>query len=304
MRATFDSLRRLRPYLGTFVEIAVEGASIAAMEAAVEAAFAAISSVHRLMSFHDFDSDVSRLNRNAFKEATVVHPWTFRVLKTALDLHGRSKGIFDIRMAPALQMLGLLPYHQGDSPISAPSISDNCGIELLSGQHVRFQDCSIRIDLGGIAKGFAVDRAIDSLVSHRMSSGLVNAGGDLAAFGQNGVPVTLRDPRCWSQALCQVELCNASLASSGAAFNPLKSLVASQSTIIDPKTGNPPSAVIGATVCAPSCVLADALTKLVMISGVASLPLLRQLDASALAMSAEGEVYLTPEWKNGAVLAA
>jgi FAD:protein FMN transferase len=304
MLATCDSLRHLRPCLGTFVEIAVDGASAAAMEAAIEAAFAAIGSVHRLMSFHERDSDVSRLNRSAFKEATAVHPWTFQVLKTALDLHGRSNGIFDIGIAPALQMLGLLPFHHGDSPTSAPSTPDNDGIELLSGQRVRFHDRAIRIDLGGIAKGFAVDRAIDTLVSHSMPSGLVNAGGDLAAFGPKSVPVTISDPRCRSQALCQVELNNAGLASSGSAFSPFQSLVACRSAIIDPTTGNPPSAVIGATVRAPSCVLADALTKIVIIGGKESLPLLRQFDASALAMSAEGEVYLTPEWENGAVLAA
>jgi FAD:protein FMN transferase len=75
MLATCDSLRHLRPFLGTFVEIAVDGASAAAMEAA-------IGSVHRLMSSHERDSDVSRLNRSAFKEATAVHPWTFQVLNT------------------------------------------------------------------------------------------------------------------------------------------------------------------------------------------------------------------------------
>ena len=251
----------------------MEGASTAAMEAAIEAAFAAIGSVHRLMSFHERDSDLSRLNRNAFNEAVDVHHWTFQVLKTALDLHGRSNGIFDIRIAPVLQMLGL-PHHRGDSPTDAPSTPDNGGIELLSGQRVRFHDRATKIDLGGIAKGFAVDRAIDTLVSHEIPSGLVNAGGDLAAFGMKGVPVTIRDPRCWSQALCQVELHNASLASSGAASSPYQSHVACRSAIIDPATGNPASAVIGATVCAPSCLLADALTKIVVIGGKASLPLL------------------------------
>jgi FAD:protein FMN transferase len=121
MRATFDSLRRLRPYLGTFVEIAVKGASAAAMEEAAEAAFAAIRTVHRLMSFHDESNDVSRLNQSGFETAVTVHPWTFQVLETALDLHRRSNGTFDIRIAPYLQKHGLLPCHFGGS--FTPSMS-------------------------------------------------------------------------------------------------------------------------------------------------------------------------------------
>ncbi|TPW00539.1 MAG: hypothetical protein USCAAHI_00011 [Beijerinckiaceae bacterium] len=67
-----------------------------------------------VMSFHDEGSDVSRLNRGAYETAIRVHPWTFEVLEIALDLHSRSNGMFDIRIAPALQKLGLLPYHGGD----------------------------------------------------------------------------------------------------------------------------------------------------------------------------------------------
>jgi FAD:protein FMN transferase len=304
MLATFDSLRRLRPYLGTFVEIAVEGASAAAMEEAVEAAFAAIRTVHMLMSFHEEDSDVSRLNQSAFETTVTVHPWTFQVLETALDLHCHSDGTFDIRIAPYLQKHGLLPYHFGGPLTPEPLASNRCGIELISGQRVRFQDRSTKIDLGGIAKGFAVDRAIDALLYHGMPSGLVNAGGDLAAFGPRSVPVTISDPSCRGKVLAQVYLRNSTLASSGPAFDPLQSSTAEMCAIVDPKTGEPSSTMIGATVRAPSCLLADALTKVVMIGGESSLSVLRHFDASALAMSAEGEVYSTPEWDNGAVLAA
>ncbi len=304
MLATFDSLRRLRPYLGTFVEIAVEGASAAAMEEAVEAAFAAIRTVHMLMSFHDGDSDVSRLNQSAFETAVTVHPWTFQVLETALDLHCRSKGTFDIRIAPYLQKNGLLPYHFGGSPTPATLPADRCGIELFSGQRVHFQDRSTKIDLGGIAKGFAVDRAIDALLYHGMPSGVVNAGGDLAAFGPRSVPVTISDPSCRGKVLAQVYLRNGALASSGPSSDPLHSSDAGKCAIVDPNTGEPSSTMIGATVRAPSCLLADALTKVVMIGGESSLSVLRHFDAGALAMTAEGDVYSTPEWENGAILAA
>src|SRR5215831_4299546 len=116
MPAARDSLRRARPLLGTFVEIAASGAASADMEDAVEAAFAAVARVHRLMSFHDPGSDVSRLNREAKAGAVAVDPWTFEVLEIAQDLHRRSGGAFDIAVAPLLQYLGLLPpteRHEG-----------------------------------------------------------------------------------------------------------------------------------------------------------------------------------------------
>jgi thiamine biosynthesis lipoprotein len=304
MPVTCDNIRRLRPLLGTFVEVAVAGAAVAAMEAAVEAAFAAICTVHRLMSFHDEESDVSRLNHGAFEAATGVHHWTFQVLEAALDFHRRSNGMFDIRIAPALQRFGLLPYHAGDLAHDAPLTLGQCGIELLADDRVRFDDRATRIDLGGIAKGFAVDRAIDVLRDLGMPSGLVNAGGDLAVFGPRGLMVTVRDPGRPSRVLCHVELRDAAIASSGRQFDPLQSLDAWGPAVIDPASGEPVCAVIGATVRAPSCLLADALTKVVMAGGPYAAPVLRQFDADALFVSAEGEVYITPEWRDAAVLAA
>jgi FAD:protein FMN transferase len=71
-------VRRARPLLGTFVEIAATAASPTdETEAAIDAAFDAVETVHRLMSFHDDDSDVSRLNRDAASGSVIVHPWTF-----------------------------------------------------------------------------------------------------------------------------------------------------------------------------------------------------------------------------------
>src|SRR6266581_5594224 len=102
MQITSDSIRRARPLLGTFVEIRAAGAEAAKMQAAVNAAFQAVADVHRLMSFHEPDSDVSRINREARVRPVRVHAWTFQVLEAAVDMHRRSKGIFDVTVAPTL----------------------------------------------------------------------------------------------------------------------------------------------------------------------------------------------------------
>src|SRR6516164_241937 len=98
MAVVSDSIRRARPLLGTFVEIEVAAADRSKMEAAIDAAFDALAEVHRLMSFHEPDSDVSRLNRDAYIRPTRVDPRTFQVLETAVELYGLSGGVFDITM--------------------------------------------------------------------------------------------------------------------------------------------------------------------------------------------------------------
>jgi FAD:protein FMN transferase len=109
MAIASDSIRRARPLLGTFVEIEVAGAAKSDKNAAIDAAFDAISLVHRLMSFHEPESDVSRFNREARVRPTQVHAWTFQVLEAAIEMHRRSSGVFDVAVAPALQAMGLLP---------------------------------------------------------------------------------------------------------------------------------------------------------------------------------------------------
>jgi thiamine biosynthesis lipoprotein len=194
MRPACDSVHRARPLLGTFVEITATGRPAAALHAAIDAAFAAVARVHRLMSFQESTSDVSRVNRHAATTAVEVHPWTYAVLTTAADLFRRSDGLFDVTVAPELQALGVLPRAADETPITTRPRADGA-IELLSGHRVRCGEAGIRIDLSGIAKGFAVDRAIDVLRDAGLPGGLVNAGGDLVSFGPDGHRVHLRDPR-------------------------------------------------------------------------------------------------------------
>jgi FAD:protein FMN transferase len=299
-----DSVCRAQPLLGTFVEIRSTGASRAASERAIDAAFESITRIHRLMSFHDGDSDVSRLNREACKRPIVVDPWTYQVLKVALLMHHQSKGAFDIAVAPILQQFELLPRHETDAGSLPAAGATSKAIELLPRCGVRFHCRDLRIDIGGIAKGFAVDRAIDILRRHGQSSGIVNAGGDLAAFGSTPEIIHVRHPRFPDQILCQVTVTNAALASSGYLFNPLDAVAGVTTTAVNPATLEFISDIVGATVRAPSCILADALTKVVMSAGQRAASVLAHYQASALVVSACGDVRITPDWQDGIRAAA
>jgi FAD:protein FMN transferase len=285
-----DLVRRARPLLGTFVEIAAVPCSVA--DAAIDAGFDAVARVHALMSFHDPQSDVSRLNGAAGAGAITVDPWTFDVLAAEAELQRRSGGLFNIAVAPVLQSMGLLP----GSPGGAQPLED--AVELLPDRRVRFRRPGVRIDLGGIAKGFAVDRAVGALRERGVAAGLVNAGGDLYGFGPDAHTIDIRDPGDPALLLTRVEVRNQALASTAGRFDPFCGRAVEDCAVIDPRSGAPVRSALGASVRAPSCMIADALTKVVMIAPAGAGPILDHYGASALIVSRSGEVCATADWQN------
>src|SRR6185503_6354913 len=99
---------RLRPAMGTLVHVSASGPE-ASVQHCVDAAFACVERVERLMSFHDPQSDLSRVNREACRTPQTVHPWTWAVLRRAVRIAQESAGLFDIPVAPLLVREGLLP---------------------------------------------------------------------------------------------------------------------------------------------------------------------------------------------------
>lgn len=195
--------RRCRPLLGTFVEITAD------REEAIEAAFNAIAKVHRLMSAHEPDSDLSRLNRFGHQRAVEVHEWTARVLERALFWAKESSGAFDpVRAGSAALEHKLIPRHS-DQP--RPTATHWTWLEL-QGRSVRLLKPAC-IDLGGIAKGFAVDRAAEALREAGCEQGLVNAGGDLRGFGPQRWTVMIVDPLT-RLAAAEVQIADQALATS------------------------------------------------------------------------------------------
>jgi FAD:protein FMN transferase len=307
MKPACADIRRARPLLGTFVEIAAAGASRPGIERTVEAAFAAVAEVHRLMSFQQPDSDLSRLNREAAARPVIVHPWTFEVLEAALVLNRHSAGIFDIAVKDAFETGRPPPSRlRGSLPPPCPRGREGvgAGVVLLPGRRVRFLRPGITIDLGGIAKGYAVDRAIAVLRDRDMRQGVVNAGGDLAAFGPDAVTVSLRDPRDPRRIMGHVEIAGEALASSGRQVDAFRSSETRESAVIDPRTSRPTRAAVGATVRAPRCMVADALTKIVMIAGEAATPVLAEYGASAVFVARDGGLRVSADWQDAVRLAA
>jgi thiamine biosynthesis lipoprotein len=250
-------LQQTRPGLGTYVTVGVSGLPRLEAEAALERAFATVVRLEAILSFHAADSDLARLHASRVGCTVEVAAETFAVLQCADRLHRLSGGSFDVTVAPVLVQAGLLPAPAcgGWNPDPSARWRD---VALLPPNRVVLQR-PLWLDLGGIAKGYVVDKAIEALQLPPTASGQVNAGGDLRVAGPELQAVPLRVPGHPPSTHPLVELQEASLASS-----------ASDATRTVHFEGCDQQAVTPGqfvSVVAPSCMLADALTKVVLAEG-------------------------------------
>jgi thiamine biosynthesis lipoprotein len=281
MRSCASDIRRVRPLLGTFVEIRIAALpNDADAVAAISAAFRAVERVQRLMSAHDPDSELSRLSRRRnFRDPMPVHRWTYTVLAAAKEISERSADIFDCAVAPLLAVHGFLPRR-----LAAAGAGSSCrDIELLDDGQIRIRQ-PIALDFGGIAKGFAVDRAVDALRSAGITSGAVNAGGDLRLFGPHSELVHVRDPAHPDRLVAIGTLTDGAAATSA---NYGEGRTSRQpSPIVDMRTRTAlPARCRSVSVIAPDAMTADALTKVVAVAGsVASADLLAEYCAYSVVL--------------------
>ena len=275
-------MRRAKPLLGTLVSIETVDAGDEA-DTAIAQAFARVDALHRAMSFHEAGSDLRRLARSRPGERVEVTPGTHAVLALALQLEQRSGGAFNACCAAELVRRGRLPRPGDALPAAAASLE--AGIELLDDGRVHIRQTPW-IDLGGIAKGFAVDLAVEALRAAGATSACVNAGGDLRAFGSRELLVQVRDPQQPSRAWPVAEIRDLACASSAWTLDG----GASKTSHL---VGVPPdcsdNAIASVTVFADACAAADALTKIVWALGPAqALPLLRSYQAEAFICHRDG----------------
>lgn len=279
MRSDKTEIIRARPLLGTIVEIAASGADTEKTLAVINSAFSKVEMVHALMSYHDENSDVSRINREAFDAEIEVDAHTWRVMRAAQLISEASHGVFDITIAPQLTRMGFLPQHANHPKTS--SRGNWRDIALLPDNRVKLQ-AHINIDLSGIAKGYAVDLAIDALAFAGMISGRVNAGGDIRVFGASSQHIHVRNPAAHTQTIPLLELNNGAAATSAGYYRAREHEGRWLTPIIHPHRGAACESGRSVTVLAKDCMTADALTKVVYATPRAALKVLKSYKARAL----------------------
>lgn len=273
--------------LGTFVEIGIQDARPeAALHLLAEDAFQEIARVQGLMSFHDPESELSRLNEGAHLRPLRVHAWTHEVIAEAIRLGDASNGIFDIAVAPRLIQWRLLPK-KSESSGHGGTYRD---IELTADEHIRFRR-PLTLDLGGIAKGFAVDKAIEALARAGVAQATVNAGGDLRFIGPIPEVIMIRDPQSPHGRLIPTPVFGPAAATSAPYFTHQRRFFRTINHLVDPFTRKPAAQNSSVTAFSHSCMHADALTKIVLLSSPAVWQkLLHQENAHCVIYSASGAV--------------
>jgi len=181
--------RGYRLVMGTFARIVAIAADSTIVDKAIEAALSEIQSVDTLMSDYKSDSEISRVNRDGFIRAVAVSEPTYEVLKRSVEFSKLTGGAFDITVGPLVDL-----WHSAKKKNTVPSKEElaaakaKVGFEKLilddQQQTARFAVEGMRLDLGGIAKGYAVDKAIEAMQKAGVVGGMVDIGGDLRCFGK------------------------------------------------------------------------------------------------------------------------
>ncbi len=276
--------RRARPLLGTLVEVRATCADAARFDIAAEAAFRAVAEVHRLMSFHDAASDLRRIARARAGERVAVHAHTAAVLRRAQRWARASGGAFDAGCAARAVAAGWLPAPaDGVAPGTLP-FEDALHVD----GHEIVVHSPVWLDFGGIAKGYAVDRAVAALRRAGVDDGVVNAGGDLRVFGGREETVLVRSPFDAAELWPLAALRDAACATSASGEVAIRDARDAGATHADVDADPPPRSV---TVFAPTACAADALTKIVWRQGPRARALLRHARARAFVVRADGSVW-------------
>ncbi|MBN1574460.1 MAG: FAD:protein FMN transferase [Deltaproteobacteria bacterium] len=276
-----------RLMLGTVVEITVMGEAGERRDIlyeAVESAFLKIAEIETIADRHTAKSEISKLNRMA-KEGELgpipVSDEIIEMLDLSRIVSERSDGAFDITVAPIIDLWDFSSDGKGRVPDEDEirkrlKLVDYRNVAVEKGtKEVSFRKTGTRLDLGGIAKGYAVDEAAEVLRKLGIKSGVVNAGGDIAVIGykgggkKGGDPwrIGIQDPRNPKGLIAVLRLNDASVVTSGDYERYFIENGKRYHHIIDPKTGYPSDSSISVTVVAKNTALADALATAIFVLG-------------------------------------
>ncbi|MBI3804834.1 MAG: FAD:protein FMN transferase [Nitrospirae bacterium] len=267
--------RRLRYLMGSFFEVTAYGERARCAEA-VTLAFTEVARIERLLSVYRPQSDLTCLNAFGKTGARSIDPELFSVLARSIEYAEQSGGAFDPTAAPLIRLWGFGP---GPARLSPPSNEevlslldrvDYRSIQLSSGR-VAFLKEGVEINLGGIGKGYAIDRAAEILRRAGISRAMISCGSTIYALGtppgKAGWEIDIRHPRNEEEKMETVLLSDQAISTSGDYEKYFIFGGKRFSHLIDPRSGYPAAAVASVSVIAPSAMEADALSTAAFVLG-------------------------------------
>jgi thiamine biosynthesis lipoprotein len=288
-----------RPKMGTEVSVYFWHEDAAEGNAVIEEIFAEVDRINALMSTYVDDSRISDINRRAADEPVAAGEELFQLIRRSLDISVLTRGAFDITYDSVGQYYNFRERRRpDDATVEAEREHINFHyVKLDPGKGtVRFEEPGVRINLGGIAKGYVVERGVDILRRHGVQYGVVTAGGDSRLLGdRRGRPwmIGIRDPREDGEVAISVPLEDEAISTSGDYERYFDEDGKRYHHIIKPSSGRPVEGIHSATVIGPDAVMTDALSTSVFVMGVdEGLKLIGCLpDYEAIVIDAQGEIF-------------
>jgi len=299
-----NRLARSEFLMDTIVNAVVYSRDKAAGEQALQLAYREMTRLEALLDRHSDTSDVARINRSAGEAPVRVSEDTMEVLKRALHIGVLSDGAFDITVAPLLSLWGF--GTGGETVPEAESIAS--ALRLVDFQQIKLDETAgtvllknkgSQIDLGGIAKGYIVDRAAEILLEQGITVAFLDAGGDIRVIG--GKPdgsawrIGVRHPRARREVIAVIELRDRAIVTSGDYMRYFIADDVRYHHIINPATGFPAQGLTSVTVVAADALTADALSTAGFVLGLeAAMALFESMpDVEAIIVTADGKVHVS-----------
>ncbi len=297
--ASAEWYEREAAIMGTRIAVEVWHEDAGRAEAAIDAVIAEMHRIDELMSHYKPESQLSRINRDAATAPVKVDAELAGLIARALEFSELSGGAFDITYASVGYLYDYRERrHPSEAQIQAalPAINWRHVVVDREASTVHFLMPGVRIDLGGIAKGYAVDSAVQILRDHGIRNGTVTAGGDSRILGdRRGRPwvVGIRHPDDPNRVIARIPLEDAAISTSGDYERYFDEGGVRYHHIIDPRTGKSPVGVRSVTVIGPNATLTEGLTKSVFVMGPErGLALIDTLDdVDAVVVRSDGRVF-------------
>jgi FAD:protein FMN transferase len=237
-----------------------------------------VDRIDRLMSHYKKDSPLSEINRESSKRPVTVVPELFDFLSECLRYSRESDGAFDITVGPLMKAWGFFRDEgrmPSDSELSNARSSTGYSHIILDQTEkiVRFDQPGVELDLGGIAKGYAVDRVVKLLKAHGVDRALVSAGGS-TIYGLGSPPdssgweIEIQDPIDHRKVAQKISLNNRALSVSGSYEKFFEVDGVRYSHIMDPRTGLPVQGILSVAVLAETGTSGDALDNAFYVLGI------------------------------------
>lgn len=263
--------------MGTVYSVVAYGQDRNYLAEVVEEVFEEVDRLDGQMSNYKPESELSGINRDASSREVLVEPKFFHLLEDAFRYSRDTGGAFDITVGPLMKHWGFF-RGQGRVPSRAEiaQVLKHVGYQHVALDHsrrtIRFDSAGVELDLGGLAKGYAVDQAVEILRSNGVSAALVSSGtSSIYALGsppnEHGWTIKVRDPFDSKKVGDVIHLQNYSLSTSGSYEKFFKIAGKTYCHIMDPHTGWPVQNMLSAAVLAPTTTQSEALTKPFFIWG-------------------------------------